>query len=256
MKKTLLCVFTFLALITLAASAHAYPSLYEVLNPEGNYDDTTLMNYKDIAAEAVSLTDTDGDSDDAVASMLLEAAGYADTNTFGIYGYSKSGGSITLGNTLKVFGGSDGAGFGSTIYFDTANGLASLDDDFGDTDNVDLGGTQFGFYSEVYGNDDTLDYTLYSHHLLNPDEQESALLFDTQSYNSGYSDIVGSDVVVAFEDLLKTDDSYDGDFNDLVVGISDVTPVPEPATMLLLGTGLLGVAAIGRKKYMKKNQAS
>ena len=118
----------------------------------------------------------------------------------------------------------------------------SADIYFVNQDNIDLSDTVFNQYT--YRTDQEVWYL--------PDN-ETPLGAATWSYGDEMLTITISDpdVILAYWDMYSEIGFHYGMTcaNDVIEGSA---PVPEPSTMLLFGTGFLGLAMIGRKKLFKK----
>jgi hypothetical protein len=220
-------------------AAMATPTLYDVF-AGSSFQNSLMTSYSDSGSQAVTLTDVDGNQDDAIVYLMYEYAGFANENSFGIYGYTYDGGGATiLNNKLELFSGTESPLSSMTLAFDVANGNVKKATD---SSWINIGGISFGFYITT-----PQGHTYYSHTSLNNEDNfDHMLIFNTSDNTMG--SILGSDVIIGIEDLFGGGDK---DYNDMVVGVTDVTPVPEPTQMLLFGSALIGLAGIGRKKLLK-----
>ena len=202
------------------------------------------MGAHDTGDETFYLDDLGGIATNSLFEIKLESAGYANTNSFGIYQIDSGVGVGTLGtsvNYLELFSGIDDVGYAAKLSWDTLTDTVTLqkssDGIIYNSVALALGLTvnhnDFGFYL------DTLDGTWFSQTALNVDGIDHMVAFNAGAVDSW---------IFAWEDLYG---GGDRDYNDFVVLADDILPsqaVPEPMPLALMGIGLIGLGIVKRRR--------
>lgn len=171
----------------------------------------------------------------SLATFIIEIAGNADINRFGIFDHANPA------SQVELFGGAATAGSQSIVSL-KADGSVFVN--FVDT-GIDFAGNYFGYFL-TNGYD-----TFYSDLDLNADGFDHMVAFQGKNIDTIQLPGLFPGLWTNNEYILAWEDVYGGgdyDYNDLVVMVESVTPVAEPASLILLGSGLLALGLWGRKR--------
>lgn len=176
--------------------------------------------------------------------MLFEIAGNASLNKMGIYDPSN------VGTTLELFAGDAGAGARVFLVEDSTGVFKVCSFTLGCSSTVDFGGSTFGFYLDSPFNDGT---RFYSEAVRNTDSAEDGTTDHMVAFEgdgslyidpllNGNSGPFWGEYIIAWEDQLLSDS--DRDYQDMVVLIESIVPVPEPGPLALFGAALLALGIV------------
>ncbi|MGB3209090.1 MAG: DUF4114 domain-containing protein [Desulforhopalus sp.] len=210
-------------------------------DPTKIVDSTVNVSTDMLADDYDSNWSITGAANGAFATLIIELAGFANTNTFGLYDYNNTE------NKVELFGGSSGAGaqVSITIKDDGSVFVWNVDSE------KDFKAGQFGFYLDSSAKDG--GGLFYSNTDYNKDDKDHMYAYQGTGDMVKLPDLsaqnwLDSEYILAWEDLYN---GGDRDYTDFVVMVSNVSPAPEPASMLLFGAGVAGLTGMVRRRKEK-----